>query len=89
MWLWKLNTRYFYKKEFLEKFIEYMNNIQFKDLNLSSSDFINAKFISYISSFNTEIDSFNSKIEKVSFEHKMIENEIKKKLSQLFTFYKI
>lgn len=78
------------KKEFLEKFIEYMNNIQFKDLNLSSSDFINAKFISYISSFNTEIDSFNSKIEKVSFEHKMIENEIKK-LSQLlpFTKYKL
>lgn len=78
------------KKEFLEKFIEYMNNIQYKDLNLSSSDFINAKFISYISSFNTEIDSFNSKIEKVSFEHKMIENEIKK-LSQLlpFTKYKL
>ena len=55
------------KKEFLEKFIEYMNNIQFKDLNLSSSDFINAKFISYISSFNTEIDSFNSKIEFLDY----------------------
>lgn len=79
------------KKEFLEKFIAYMNNnIQNKDLTLDSRIFLSEKFISYMSSFNTEIDSFKSKIEKVNFERKMIENEIKK-LSQLlpFTKYKL
>lgn len=79
------------KKEFLEKFINYMdNNFQNKDLNLSPSNFINEKFISYISSFNVEIDSLNSKIEKVNFEKKMVDNEMKKLLQLIpFTKYKL
>lgn len=82
------------KKRFLENFINYIdNNIQNKDVNsetISLFNLANEKLSSYISSYNTEIASLNSKIEKVIYEKKMVESEINK-LTQLlpFTQYKV
>ena len=51
---------------------------------------VNDKLNSHISSYYTEVKSLNAKIEKVVFEKKMIETEVKKLLKLLpFTQYKL
>ncbi|WP_152633002.1 HlyD family type I secretion periplasmic adaptor subunit [Aliarcobacter butzleri] len=84
------------KKIFLEEMIKYIdtNNkikeIKNSDISESLIVLLNNKLHSNISSYDTEIKSLNVKIEKVLYEKKMVETEIKKLMELLpFTQYKL
>lgn len=84
------------KKIFLEEMIKYIDtNIKVKeiinpDISKSLIKLLNDKLISNISSYDTEIRSLNVKVEKVLYEKRMVETEIKKLTELLpFTQYKL
>lgn len=84
------------KKIFLEEMLKYIdtNNkekeIENNEISPTLLKLVNDKLNSHISSYYTEIKSLNAKIEKVVFEKKMIETEVKKLLKLLpFTQYKL
>lgn len=84
------------KKIFLEEMIKYIDtNIKVKeiinpDISESLIKLLNDKLISNISSYDTEIRSLNVKVEKVLYEKRMVETEIKKLTELLpFTQYKL
>ena len=84
------------KKIFLEEMLKYIdtNNkekeIENNEISPTLLKLVNDKLNSHISSYYTEVKSLNAKIEKVVFEKKMIETEVKKLLKLLpFTQYKL
>ena len=84
------------KKIFLEEMLKYIdtNNkekeIENNEISPNLLKLVNDKLNSHISSYYTEVKSLNAKIEKVVFEKKMIETEVKKLLKLLpFTQYKL
>lgn len=84
------------KKMFLEQLIQHLEKVS-KAIPIIDSEFsatlvklTNDKLQSYIASYNTEISSFNVKIEKVVYEKKMVETEMKKLIELLpFIEYKL
>ena len=72
------------KKIFLEEMLKYIdtNNkekeIENNEISPNLLKLVNDKLNSHISSYYTEVKSLNAKIEKVVFEKKMIETEVKK-----------
>lgn len=83
------------KKIFLDQLISYINNnhknqIISEDISVSLLKIANDKLNSHISSYNTEIASLAMKIEKVTYEKKMVETESNKLIELLpFTKYKL
>lgn len=94
-----IKTKYetlFIKKIFLEQLISYLEK-ENKAMPLIDSEFsatlvklANDKLQSYIASYNTEISAFNVKIEKMIYEKKMVETEMRKLIELLpFIEYKL
>ncbi|WP_418185194.1 HlyD family type I secretion periplasmic adaptor subunit [Aliarcobacter vitoriensis] len=84
------------KKVFLDEMIRYIdtNNkiktIENSEISSNLLKLANDKLNSHISSYDTEIKSLNVKIEKVVYEKKMVETEVRKLLELLpFTQYKL
>ena len=84
------------KKIFLEEMLKYIdtNNkekeIENNEISPNLLKLVNDKLNSHISSYYTEVKKKKKKIEKVVFEKKMIETEVKKLLKLLpFTQYKL
>lgn len=83
------------KKIFLDQLISYINNnhknqIISEDISAPLLKIANDKLNSHISSYNTEIASLAMKIEKVTYEKKMVETENNKLIELLpFTKYKL
>ncbi|WP_419678264.1 HlyD family type I secretion periplasmic adaptor subunit [Aliarcobacter lanthieri] len=84
------------KKIFLDEMIKYLdtNNkikpIENSEISSTLLKLANDKFNSHVSSYDTEIKSLNVKIEKVVYEKKMVETEVKKLIELLpFTQYKL
>lgn len=81
------------KKIFLEEMIKYIDTnsrikqIENSDISESLLKLVNDKLNSHISSYDTEIKSLNVKIEKVLYEKRMVETEVKK-LIELIPFTK-
>ncbi|RBQ29553.1 HlyD family type I secretion periplasmic adaptor subunit [Aliarcobacter vitoriensis] len=84
------------KKVFLDAMIKYIDTnhkikaIENSEISSNLLKLANDKLNSHISSYDTEIKSLNVKIEKVIYEKKMVETEVRKLLELLpFTQYKL
>jgi len=81
------------KKIFLDEMIKYIDTnhkikkIENDEISTNLLKLVNDKLNSYVSSYDTEIKSLNVKIEKVAYEKKMLQTEIKK-LKELLPFTK-